>query len=285
MKQSILIFAGILALASVFSFAFRNHESSAIPDPFRKKFVFVSSGTVQMDNQPFQTSEFYMSKNEVTNAEYNEFLREVRPSASADLLSKIAIQSGNWETVCSNKPLVLWYNNRKEYREHPVVNVSYEGALAYCQWLTSKANAKAGNEFEYEFRLPAREEWIRAAEGNLHQIVYAWGGPNATNNLGCDLRQCNRTAEQRALFETTSYTCPTRSYSPNSIGLYNMNGNAAEMTTEKGKAVGGSWASKPDDVKNQSVMTYQSPSPFVGFRPVLIVKEKRSETIRCNWPD
>jgi hypothetical protein len=45
-----------------------------------------------------------------------------------------------------------------------------------------------------------------------------------------------------------------------------MIGNVAEMTSEKGKAKGGSWEDEPDNCTIQSVKTYEKPSPAIGFR-------------------
>ena len=41
---------------------------------------------------------------------------------------------------------------------HPVVNVSYEDAVAYCEWLTENSPGHA-----YKYRLPTQEEWELAA--------------------------------------------------------------------------------------------------------------------------
>ena len=41
---------------------------------------------------------------------------------------------------------------------HPVVNVSYSNAVAYCEWLTERSP-----NYAYKYRLPTQEEWELAA--------------------------------------------------------------------------------------------------------------------------
>jgi formylglycine-generating enzyme required for sulfatase activity len=67
---------------------------------------------------------------------------------------------------------------------------------------------------------------------------------------------------------------PVHSYDPNPYGLYNMNGNIAEMVTDSSIAVGGCWNSPGYDVRNESVMPFDKPSIFVGFRPVVFVSRR-----------
>ena len=66
---------------------------------------------------------------------------------------------------------------------------------------------------------------------------------------------------------------PAKSYYPSEFGVYNLNGNAAEMTQEPNIAAGGSWRSYGYDVRSQSVMNYNEASCLVGFRPVFTVLE------------
>ena len=62
-------------------------------------------------------------------------------------------------------------------------------------------------------------------------------------------------------------------YSANEFGLYNMCGNVAEMIKEEGKAVEGSWNDTGFDVRVESMQDYTGASPYVGFRPVMVVKK------------
>ena len=50
-------------------------------------------------------------------------------------------------------------------------------------------------------------------------------------------------------------------YGPHRFGLYNMNGNVAEMVADRDIVVGGSWKNTGYDVRNESCLLYTSPSP------------------------
>lgn len=107
--------------------------------------------------------------------------------------------------------------NGKE--DHPVVQVSYEDALAYAKW--------AGK------RLPTEAEWEYAARGGLAQANYVWGNefkPNgkrmATTFAGEHFPIVNPT--QKTIIGTTKVA----SYPPNGFGLYDMAGNAWQWVAD-----------------------------------------------------
>ena len=52
------------------------------------------------------------------------------------------------------------YKVKEGFARHPVIEVSWYGAMAYCQW--------AGK------RLPTQEEWQFACEG-VEGLKYPWG--------------------------------------------------------------------------------------------------------------
>lgn len=79
------------------------------------------------------------------------------------------------------------------------------------------------------------------------------------------------------------YIAPIYSYNPNDLGLYCMSGNVAQMVNVKPLnggdmepgTKGGSWGSDAEHLKLNSPDEYAGqtgPSPFIGFRPVLIIQ-------------
>lgn len=89
----------------------------------------------------------------------------------------------------------------------PVVDVSWEDARLYVQWLNSKTGG--------EFRLPTEAEWEYAARAGSTAARY-WGekiGANLANCDGCGSGWDNR------------QTAPVGSFAPNAFGLHDMLGN------------------------------------------------------------
>ncbi len=66
---------------------------------------------------------------------------------------------------------------------------------------------------------------------------------------------------------------PVQSYFPNGLGLYDVVGNIAEMSEEKGKACGGSWNHPPLESTIRSLNVYEGPDVAVGFRVFMEVIE------------
>ena len=172
----------------------------------------------------------------VTNREYAEFLKSSGRKAPADW-KKGAIPAGK--------------------EDHPVVNVSYEDAEAYCKWKTKR---ESGNVL---YRLPTAEEWEIAA-GHMPK--------DADFNCG----------ENEGTTPVTQY-----SNTLSACGAVDMWGNVWEWTSsdivagtgaEKGKKVkavkGGAWNSKRTSCRTEAREEGRAPSHrsgSVGFR---IVREK-----------
>jgi serine/threonine protein kinase len=159
--------------------------------------------------------------------------------------------------------------------DHPSVNVSWEDAQAFCQWLSAKEKRK--------YRLPTDEEWSLAAglppesgsspkekDGQIKN-VYPWGTtwppPPGVGNYG-----------RAKTTDGSGKTSPVGTFEPNRYGLYDMGGNVWQWCDDwydenhrKRVLRGGAWNILSADILLSSFRYYAPPgdrSDNTGFRCV-----------------
>lgn len=129
---------------------------------------------------------FSISKHEITFEEFDRF------------------------STATKRPLLPdngWGRDRR-----PVVNVTWDEAKAYTNWLSAQTG-KA-------YRLPYEREWEFAAKANTDDF-YWWGSKLGTNHTNCG--NCGSRWDMRE-------TAPVGSFKPNGFGLHDTIGNVLEWT-------------------------------------------------------
>jgi len=186
------------------------------PQPIEPEMVLIPDGEFLMgsdpsvdkdardDEQPQHTlylPDYYLAKTPVTNAQYAAFVQVTYR------------QPGGWK---GGKP-----PSGKE--DHPVVNVSWHDAVAYCNWLAEVTGKP--------YRLPSEAEWEKGARGTDGRI-YPWGNR-------WDAKRCNTGESGKE--GTTPVGAYPEGASP--YGLLDMAGNVWEWT----RSVYKSYPYDPDD--------------------------------------
>ena len=173
---------------------------------------------------------------------------------------------------------------------HPVVNVNYDDAVAFCQWLTEKehANLPAGAEY----RLPTDAEWSYAVGIGDREDAYAtpsdkssrvanvypwndgkgtWPPEEGAGNYDSSLKVDN--------YDKTS---PVASFSPNR-GLYDLSGNVWEWCGSSNDGSPDSLTLRGQDFKAEGESLVSSfrmalrtgtRSDGIGFRCVLVLSAR-----------
>jgi len=166
------------------------------------------------------TKPFYLSVHEVTNAQYFNFKQRDNDNKSI------------------------------EVNDLPVVNISWNDAALYCNWLSKTEGLKPfykvenGKAVSFDlnsegYRMPTESEWSWTAKKNPSKrkdLIFPWG-----NEMPVRKGSGNYADESSKQF-TTSYIpdyqdgyskrAPVGSFEPNQKGVYDLGGNVSEFVND-----------------------------------------------------
>jgi formylglycine-generating enzyme required for sulfatase activity len=179
------------------------------------------------------TEDFYMSKYEITNAQYAAFLNVKGIEGVYDGGSvRKAIYETNALFYQTNDRGVYWDEEAGQwivrdasYRNHPVIDVTWYGADEFARWAGGSLPTEA--QWEYACRAGTDTPFgvgegtsLYADQANFNG-GYPYAGGSISNYLGYEPPHTY-----------LDRTAPVGSYPPNAWGLYDMHGNATEWCND-----------------------------------------------------
>ncbi len=232
--------AGVLFVGSIILIdGFILVEQDAAPEDM----VWIEPGTFTMGSdrgmpderpaRPVEMSGFWIDTHEVTNTEFQTFIEDTDYITEAErygdslVFSKVAASSLQ-ELV----PLSWWklvgdadwrhpegpQDSISAKQDHPVVQVSYADALAYCNWLDKTLPTEAQFEF--------------AARGGKEGNQYSWGNQPITHEHAHTNHWQGEFPLHNDNEDGFESTAPVGSFPANDFGLYDISGNVWEWVSD-----------------------------------------------------
>jgi formylglycine-generating enzyme required for sulfatase activity len=212
--------------------------ASAYPQYGRERFVALA------DEAPVHkvliTRPFYLARHEVTVGQFRRFVEAsgYQPESEADGTGGYGYnpaydpeKSERGDAFEGRNPKYSWRNpGFKQGDDHPVVNVTWNDAVAMSRWLSAKEGKK--------YRLPTEAEWEYAARAGTRTRYYSGNDPQsllkAANIFAADTAKSWPKWKDYALggYDGFEFTAPVGSFAPNALGLYDMHGNAWEWCAD-----------------------------------------------------
>ncbi len=229
-----------------------------------------------------------MRQTEVTLEEYGEFIiaghydRSLYPADSAlsdptykkffeaidgeknmdDLREKIA---GKLTDSAGNR---VWYPGY-----YPIVGISFEQALRFCKWEETLVNSDRPDDKKVRVSLPSIGQY-RTQIRNIDSIIHPrHPGPCKSPTFNYKVSFC--LPKKWAMVMHGHDLMRVEAYQPTKLGLnglYGLEGNAAEMTSTEGIAMGGSFRQYAGECSSDHQQTYSGPQDWVGFRYVVTLQ-------------
>ena len=178
------------------------------------------------------TRPFYLGTYHVTRGQFRQFVADTHYKTEAETKEK----PGAWGWSPHTKK--DGFNEKYSWRsagfeqtdEHPVVCVSWDDAVAFCEWLSKKEGKT--------YRLPTEAEWEYACRAGTTTRYSSGDDPETLAKVGnvADAAAKEKFPDWKYTIKANDgyvFTAPVGCFKPNAFGLYDMHGNAWQWCADR----------------------------------------------------
>src|SRR6266446_7733463 len=113
---------------------FLSFQTQNVDTPRKVKQDFTPANCVWLRDNEF------IDQTEISNIDYREYLGWLKKFRNDSVSSSQYPDTLAWRNVlASGEPFVKFYFTHPAYSQYPVVGVSYDQGVAYCQWRSDRA--------------------------------------------------------------------------------------------------------------------------------------------------
>lgn len=177
---------------------------------------------------------FYMGVHEVSYEQFQKFVKMTGYMTDVERTRKGGFGwNESTETFVSVSPKFSWRDSGwRSTRYHPVLNVTWNDAKAFCTWLSRQEGVK--------YRLPTEAEWEYACRAGTNTLYYYGNDPKKLSEIGNIWDGTAKETFKANYPEVTgiltedgfAFTSPVGNYRANKWGLFDMHGNVSEWCSD-----------------------------------------------------
>ncbi|MCF6366021.1 MAG: formylglycine-generating enzyme family protein [Bacteroidales bacterium] len=190
-------------------------------------FLFVFNISSAQDQGPemvlVEGGDFYMGNDYSANSDERP---EHKVTLNSFFMSKYEVTVAEYANFCR----VTGHKLPDGEERSPINNITWEDAVMYCNWLSRASRLEKcydlkrdSNRFTAIFipgangyRLPTEAEWEYAARGGMKSKAYAFSGSHDLDEVAWSINNSGNTSHEIGQKK------------PNELGIYDMTGNAME---------------------------------------------------------